>query len=83
MNVDGILTFWSCDQLQECFNSPYGASFFPEYAEVIGYKPHEPYDASKSNSGSVRSLSEAAKEAGTWLIGGSSIYYLRASLYLD
>ncbi|XP_066562133.1 omega-amidase NIT2 [Amia ocellicauda] len=44
--------------LPECFNSPYGTSFFPEYAERI---PGE----------SSQLLSEAAKESGVYLIGGS------------
>jgi len=57
--------------LPECFNSPYGTQFFPEYCEVIGYKPGETYDAASSPSGSVKMLSAAAKEAGVWLIGGS------------
>ncbi|KAL4656869.1 omega-amidase NIT2 [Arapaima gigas] len=44
--------------LPECFNSPYGANFFPEYAEAI---PGE----------STQMLSEAAKESGVYLVGGS------------
>ncbi|KAM3833961.1 omega-amidase NIT2-like [Diretmus argenteus] len=44
--------------LPECFNSPYGTSFFPEYAERI---PGE----------SSRMLSEAAKENKVYLVGGS------------
>jgi len=57
--------------LPECFNSPYGTQFFPEYCEAIGYQPGEPYDVASSPSGSVKMLSAAAKEAGVWLIGGS------------
>ncbi|EPQ58508.1 carbon-nitrogen hydrolase [Gloeophyllum trabeum ATCC 11539] len=57
--------------LPECFNSPYGAKHFPVFAETIGYTPGQPYDVSKSESGSVKMLSEAAKEEGVWLIGGS------------
>lgn len=40
--------------LPECFNSPYGTGFFPEYAEKI---PGE----------STQVLSEAAKESGVYL----------------
>ncbi|KAG2456928.1 NIT2 amidase, partial [Polypterus senegalus] len=44
--------------LPECFNSPYGTKFFPEYAEKI------PGETSQV-------LSEAAKECGIYLVGGS------------
>ncbi|XP_038657669.1 omega-amidase NIT2-like isoform X2 [Scyliorhinus canicula] len=44
--------------LPECFNSPYGTNYFPEYAEKI---PGE----------STQVLSEVAKEHGIHLIGGS------------
>lgn len=44
--------------LPECFNSPYGTGFFPEYAERI---PGE----------SSQILSEAAKENQLYLVGGS------------
>lgn len=44
--------------LPECFNSPYGTGFFAEYAEKI---PGE----------STQILSEAAKECGVYLVGGS------------
>ncbi|KXS13324.1 carbon-nitrogen hydrolase [Gonapodya prolifera JEL478] len=44
--------------LPECFNSPYGVKFFPDYAEVI---PGE----------STNALSAIAKDARVWLIGGS------------
>ncbi|TRY54624.1 hypothetical protein DNTS_001608 [Danionella cerebrum] len=44
--------------LPECFNSPYGTRFFAEYAEKI---PGE----------STQVLSEAAKECGIYLVGGS------------
>ncbi|KAI8372848.1 carbon-nitrogen hydrolase [Radiomyces spectabilis] len=45
--------------LPECFNSPYGTKFFPEYAESL------------DNSESVNMLSGVAKEAGIYLFGGS------------
>ncbi|KAG6910877.1 hypothetical protein DXG01_006560 [Tephrocybe rancida] len=57
--------------LPECFNSPYGHVHFPVYAEEIGFTPEKPYDIAKSPSTSVKMLSAAAKETGTWLIGGS------------
>lgn len=44
--------------LPECFNSPYGTKYFPEYAEKI---PGE----------STQVLSDVAKEYGVHLIGGS------------
>ncbi|KAG7276303.1 hypothetical protein CRUP_015626 [Coryphaenoides rupestris] len=44
--------------LPECFNSPYGTAFFREYAEKI---PGE----------STQVLSEAARENGVYLVGGS------------
>ncbi|XP_036426602.1 omega-amidase NIT2 [Colossoma macropomum] len=44
--------------LPECFNSPYGTGFFAEYAEKI---PGE----------STQVLSDAAKECGIYLVGGS------------
>jgi hypothetical protein len=59
------------DGRQECFNSPYGATHFPAYAETIGYEPGEPYHPAKSESDTVRMLSSVAKETGTWLIGGA------------
>ena len=43
---------------------------FPVYAEPIGYTPGQPYEASKSDCESVRMLSAAARDTGTWLIGG-------------
>ena len=57
---------------QECFNSLYGATYFPNTAETIGYNPGEPYDISSSPSESVRMLSSAAMEEGVWLLGGAS-----------
>ncbi|KAL1915077.1 uncharacterized protein VTP21DRAFT_7558 [Calcarisporiella thermophila] len=45
--------------LPECFNSPYGTSYFPEYAEPIPSGP------------TVQALSQMAKDANVYLIGGS------------
>ncbi|XP_068213164.1 omega-amidase NIT2 [Palaemon carinicauda] len=44
--------------LPECFNSPYGTNYFPQYAEPI---PGE----------STNALSSAAKENGIFIVGGS------------
>lgn len=57
--------------LPECFNSPYGATHFPAYAETIGYRPGEPYDPANSESETVKMLSSVAKETATWLVGGT------------
>ncbi|KAJ3090551.1 hypothetical protein HK100_007407, partial [Physocladia obscura] len=45
--------------LPECFNSPYGTGFFPKYAEPLETGP------------SARALSQMAKDANVFLIGGS------------
>ncbi|KAI8339612.1 carbon-nitrogen hydrolase [Chlamydoabsidia padenii] len=45
--------------LPECFNSPYGTNYFPEYAESL------------DGGDSVNMLSSTAREAGIYLIGGS------------
>jgi hypothetical protein len=57
---------------QEIFNSPYATNMFRKYAERIGWTPEskDSFDVSKTESESVRMLSEAAKEHGIWLIGG-------------
>ncbi|KAI5477175.1 omega-amidase [Pseudohyphozyma bogoriensis] len=60
--------------LPEVFNSPYAATSFPKYAEVIGWDPSIPkgsYDIASSKSESIQLLSAAAKEHGIWLVGGS------------
>jgi len=44
--------------LPECFNSPYGTKYFPEYAEEIP-------------GGSTEALASAAKENDVYVIGGS------------
>lgn len=62
---------------QECFNSPYGSTHFPAYAETIGHKPGEPYDPAKSESDTVKMLSSVAKETGTWLVGGAHTHVSR------
>lgn len=45
--------------LPECFNSPYGTKYFPEYAEAVP----DGYTCGK--------LSEIAKELSVYVIGGS------------
>ncbi|EJD05658.1 carbon-nitrogen hydrolase [Fomitiporia mediterranea MF3/22] len=57
--------------LPECFNSPYGHVHFPKYAETIGLSSGQPYDAANSKSESVQMLSQVAKDADAWLIGGT------------
>lgn len=47
--------------LPECFNSPYGVSYFPDYCEPI------------PGGETTRTLSELAKETKTYLIGGKPI----------
>src|ERR1700760_2958854 len=52
--------------LPECFNSPYGTKYFPKYAETLLPSP-----PTKEQSPSYHALSELAKEAKTYLVGGS------------
>ncbi|KOS23038.1 Hydrolase [Escovopsis weberi] len=54
--------------LPECFNSPYGTSFFAEYAETL---PAENQTPSSSASPSVAALAAAAREHAVYLVGGS------------
>jgi hypothetical protein len=60
---------------QECFNSPYGHTHFPTYAENIAFTTGQPYDTSKSQSESVKMLASVAREAGIWLIAGMCYDY--------
>ena len=69
-------------RLKECFNSPYGHTHFPNYAENIGFHPGKAYDVGKSTSESVKMLSSAAKEASTWLVGGRSRICSQLALFL-
>ena len=57
--------------LPECFNSPYGCSYFPTYAEPLGNPSTNLPPASKDESPSYFALSAAAKDAGVYLVGGS------------
>ena len=52
--------------LPECFNSPYGTTYFPKYAETLLPSP-----PSESQSPSFYALSRMAKEARCYLVGGS------------
>ncbi|KAI1002929.1 hypothetical protein K3495_g5274 [Podosphaera aphanis] len=52
--------------LPECFNSPYGCSFFPTYAETLLPSP-----PTELQSPSWHALSAMAKDAGCYLVGGS------------
>ncbi|KAF2713580.1 carbon-nitrogen hydrolase [Pleomassaria siparia CBS 279.74] len=52
--------------LPECFNSPYGTKYFAQYAETLLPSP-----PTESQSPSYHALSNLAKEAGVYLIGGS------------
>ncbi|KAK3713340.1 Omega-amidase nit3 [Vermiconidia calcicola] len=52
--------------LPECFNSPYGTKYFPKYCETLLPSP-----PTKEQSPSFHALSELAKEAKTYLVGGS------------
>ncbi|KAK5945724.1 Omega-amidase nit3 [Knufia obscura] len=52
--------------LPECFNSPYGCQYFPDYAEPI-----EPSPPTKEQSPSWHMLSSTAKETNTYVVGAS------------
>jgi omega-amidase len=52
--------------LPECFNSPYGCEYFPKYAEQLA-----PYPPPKERSPSFAALSDMAREAKAYLVGGS------------
>lgn len=52
--------------LPECFNSPYGTKYFPQYAETL--LPSPPTEA---QSPTFHALSKLAKEANAYIIGGS------------
>ena len=54
--------------LPECFNSPYGADFFPEYAEAI---PESVETATAADNPTTFALSRLAKECAIYLVGGS------------
>ncbi|KAF4547123.1 Hydrolase-like protein [Elsinoe fawcettii] len=52
--------------LPECFNSPYGTSFFPKYCETLLPSP-----PTEDQSPTYHALSKLAKEANAYLVGGS------------
>lgn len=51
--------------LPECWNCPYGSSFFPEYAEIL------PDVGGVGDSPSAKMLREVAVETGMTIVGGS------------
>lgn len=53
--------------LPECFNSPYGTQYFPQYAESL----HPCCSIDQKWSPSYQALSEIAAEANVYLVGGS------------
>ncbi|EQK98853.1 Nitrilase/cyanide hydratase and apolipoprotein N-acyltransferase [Ophiocordyceps sinensis CO18] len=59
--------------LPECFNSPYGCQYFPDYAEDLG--PSSPSDArstpSPEQAPSFHALAEMASSNSVYLVGGS------------
>ena len=61
--------------LPECFNSPYGTKYFPEYAETLtAPSPSSSSSSSRpteSQSPTYHALSRMAKDARTYLVGGS------------
>lgn len=52
--------------LPECFNSPYGVKYFAKYAETLLPSP-----PTQQQSPSFHALSDMAKEAKAYLVGGS------------
>ncbi|OAK97785.1 carbon-nitrogen hydrolase [Phaeosphaeriaceae sp. SRC1lsM3a] len=52
--------------LPECFNSPYGTKYFDKYAETLLPSP-----PTESQSPTFHALSQLAKEANVYLVGGS------------
>jgi omega-amidase len=52
--------------LPECFNSPYGTKYFDKYAETLLPSP-----PTESQSPTFHALSQLAKEANIYLVGGS------------
>lgn len=56
--------------LPECFNSPYGTKYFPQYAEQLqGASRGSP--PTQEQSPTFHALSALAKESGAYIIGGS------------
>ncbi len=52
--------------LPECFNSPYGCQFFPDYAEVL-----QPSPPTAEQAPSFHALSAMAAQSKVYLVGGS------------
>ena len=60
--------YWQClirlqICVQECFNSPYGTQYFPEYKESVP-------------GPTTKSLAEIAKECNVYLIGGENYGFI-------
>ncbi|KAK5109914.1 hypothetical protein LTR62_006403 [Meristemomyces frigidus] len=65
--------------LPECFNSPYGVKYFAKYSETLLPSP-----PSKEQSPSFHALSDMAKEAKAYLVGGSiPEYWAEAKKYYN
>jgi omega-amidase len=58
--------------LPECFNSPYGTNYFPDYAETLLPSP-----PTQEQSPSYHALSHMASENDVYLVGGSIPEYNR------
>lgn len=52
--------------LPECFNSPYGTKYFPQYAETLLPSP-----PTETQSPTFHALSRLAREANAYIVGGS------------
>lgn len=61
--------------LPECFNSPYGTKYFPQYAEQLLPSPPKEED-----SPSWHALSKMAREGACWLVGGSVPEFVPAGM---
>eukprot|EP00966_Prymnesium_polylepis_P325065 7381060-Prymnesium_polylepis.1 len=57
--------------LPECFNSPYGASFFPEYSEYAEENATCAAKVTEAAHPSTAMLVRVAKELNIYLVGGS------------
>ncbi|KKA26881.1 hypothetical protein TD95_003257 [Thielaviopsis punctulata] len=57
--------------LPECFNSPYGTSFFPTYAEEVPALGTPATSVDDAAMPSFAALRDAARDAGVYLVGGS------------
>lgn len=73
----GIYLYLSpADTRQEVFNSPYAVPMFRQYAEKIPSVDSWASTPKESLAESIKMLSQVAKEAGVWLIGGGHLVAL-------